>query len=476
MSQGGKQEQEIMEMHAIIDRDFDSLVEDLRGNIAIPSVLDETVSTAENPFGPRMTEALEDFLRRGRKLGFRSKNLENFAGFLEMGQGEEQLGILCHLDVMPSGERALWHCDPFVGQLRDGRLYGRGTIDDKGPAMASLYAMKAVRDAGVPLRKRVRLVVGLDEESGSRCIRHYLESEKTPSSSFSPDAAFPVVNAEKGILRVRMDREFPETREEPRLVRIVAGDRLNTVPDSAFAVFSGFSEEQVSERIGIREGLQHERLEGQVAVRTIGKAAHAMEPWKGKNALLALLSVIRGIPYGSAQVKETMDHLAVLLGMEFDGRSLGIAASDEISGALSCNPAYLRFENNSFSLRFDIRYPVKADLERLIGQLKNAAECLGCRFSIITHKQPLFVEKESEVVSSLLKAYEEVTGEKGEALGFGGGTYCRFFPNSVSFGPVFPGEEETAHRANEYVDLESLRKMTHIFATAIALLSKEEDE
>lgn len=466
----------MLQMHAIIDRDFHSLVEDLRGNVAIPSVLDETVSTAEHPFGPRMTETLQDFLERGRKLGFRSRNLENYAGFLEMGEGQELLGILCHLDVMPAGERALWDCDPFVGQVCDGRLYGRGTIDDKGPAMASLYAMKAVRDAGVPIRKRVRLIVGLDEESGSRCMRRYLESEEIPSCSFSPDAEFPVVNAEKGILRVRMDREFAQAPEGSRLVRMMAGERLNTVPDSALVVLSGISEEQVSACIGMQEGLQVERAEGQLAVRAIGKAAHAMEPWKGKNALLELLSVLQGIPYGPAQAKETMDRLAVLLGKEHDGRSLGIAVSDEVSGALSCNPAYLRFEENSLSLRFDIRYPVKADPERLIGQLNNVAESLGCRFSVITHKLPLFVEMESPLVSSLITAYEGVTGEKGEALSTGGGTYCRFFSNSVSFGPVFPGEEKTAHRANEYVSLESLRKMTHLFARAIVFLSKEEAE
>lgn len=476
MDPAASREEKITEMHGIIDRDFDSLVEDLSGNMAIPSVLDEKVSTALHPFGPKMTEVLEDFLQRGRSLGFQSKNLDNFAGFLEMGEGKELLGILCHLDVMPAGERALWDCDPFTGQLRDGRLYGRGTIDDKGPAMASLYAMKAIRDAGIPIRKRVRLIVGLDEESGSRCIQRYLESEEIPSSSFSPDATFPVVNAEKGILRVRMDREFTKARGENRLVRIVAGERLNTVPDLALAFFSGITEKQLSVDIGVREGVQVEPDGGLIVLRCLGKGAHAMEPWKGKNALLALLSVLRGIPYGPAQVKETMDHLAVLLGNEHDGRSLGISASDDVSGALTCNPAYLRFEENSFSLRFDIRYPVKADSERLLRHLNNVAESLGCRFSVVTHKLPLFVEKESELVSSLLKAYEKVTGEKGEALGFGGGTYCRYFPNSVSFGPVFPSEEETAHRANEYVDLESLRKMTHIFASAIVLLAKEEGE
>ncbi len=476
MDPAANREEKITEMHAIIDGDFDSLVKDLRGNMAIPSVLDETVSTALHPFGPRMTEALEDFLQRGRNLGFQSKNLDNFAGFLEMGEGKELLGILCHLDVMPAGERSLWVCDPFVGQLRDGRLYGRGAIDDKGPAMASLYAMKAVRDAGIPIRKRVRLIVGLDEESGSRCMRRYLESEEIPSSSFSPDAAFPVVNAEKGILRVRMDREFPKARGENRLVGIFAGERLNAVPDLALASFCGITEKQLSVEVGVREGVQVEPDEGMVVLRCLGKGAHAMEPWKGKNALLALLEVLRGISYGPAQVKETMDRLSVLLGKEHDGRSLGIAVSDEVSGALSCNPAFLRFEESNFSLRFDIRYPVKADSERLVGQLNNVAESLGCEFSVITHKSPLFVEKESPLVSSLLKACEEVTGEKGEALSFGGGTYCRFFPNSVSFGPVFPGEEETAHRANEYVTLESLRKMTHIFANAIVLLSKEEGE
>ena len=225
-------------MHNIVDANFDRLLSDLRKSISLPSVLDESMMTEEHPFGSNMTEVLEHFLHCARQLGFKTKNVRNKSGYAEIGSGEKMVGILAHLDVVPEGEHAAWIVHPFSADIVDGKIYGRGSVDDKGPAFAALYAMKAL-DEAYELDCRVRIIVGVDEESGSRCIKDYLTTEEVPYCSFSPDASFPLINAEKGMLRARISKEFSPVDSPVRLLSMSAGERFNVVPDKAEAVFNG---------------------------------------------------------------------------------------------------------------------------------------------------------------------------------------------------------------------------------------------
>ena len=275
-------------LHEKVDADFDNLVQDLSGCIAIRSVLDESKCTKEHPFGAKLTEALVYFLASASKMGFRTKNIDNMVGYAEMGEGPKLVGVLAHLDVVPEGELAAWTYPPYAAEIHDGIIYGRGVVDDKGPAFAALHAMKALRDSGVKLGCRVRVIVGIDEETGSRCMVRYNKTEETPTLSFSPDANFPLINAEKGRLYSNFEREFAAGGAGPRLVSMTGGTRPNVVPDKAEAVFEGEFAPADEKALAAAQGVTVSKAGGKTTVAARGIAAHAMNPEKGDNAIIKL--------------------------------------------------------------------------------------------------------------------------------------------------------------------------------------------
>lgn len=457
-------------MHQIIDESFDEQVAATQAVIRIRSVLDESASSPEHPFGPDLSGCLADFLKRAEGMGFHTKNVDNYAGYVEMGETGDLIGILAHLDVVPEGRESDWKYAPYDATVKDGALHGRGSIDDKGPAVAALYAMKALRDSGSDLKKRFRLILGLDEESGSRCILHYNEREEIPSFSFSPDAEFPVVNAEKGILRVTLTKTTEIARDpDTRVVSISGGDRFNVVPDNAAAVIEhGYGQELAA--ASKLAGIEMSETPQGITLTARGVSAHAMEPYKGENAVQKLLACLAGLNLPQAD-KSLIGSIYTLAGTGYDGRGFGIDSSDEISGPLTCNLAAVNMDTSGglrkISAKLDIRYPVTANPDEIIGKIESSAGAEGCAIHINTHKKPLYIAESHQAVQILMDAYESVTGDRPAPISMGGGTYCRFMPNAVSAGPLFPGEPELAHQANEHVTLESLRKSTHIYAEAL---------
>ncbi|MDR3331192.1 MAG: dipeptidase PepV [Synergistaceae bacterium] len=460
-------------MRDLIDLGFDDQIEDTIGTIRIASVLDEGHVSAEHPFGANVTEALEDFLERARRLGFKTKNLDNYAGYVEMGTGQELIGILAHLDVMPEGDLTGWRHHPYEAVIDGGELYGRGSIDDKGPAVAALYAMKALRDSGAALRRRFRLILGLDEESGSRCIAHYKEVDEIPTLSFSPDATFPVVNAEKGILRAIISKSAEVYGDGGvRLAELRGGDRFNVVPDAATVLIQcGEADEPRID--GLFAGFETSRAPGGVRITSRGVPAHAMEPQKGDNAVQKLMSRIVQLDLAQPD-KDLALAMYALAGRGHSGEGLGIESSDDVSGPLTCNLAAISIEDGEtgnmkkMSIKIDIRYPVTEDSERLLKRMELAVGRAGAELVLSTHKRSLYIPETHEIVRTLLDSYEAVTGDRPAPVSMGGGTYCRFMPNSVSAGPLFPGQPELAHQANERVAIEDLRRGTHIYAEALA--------
>ena len=463
-------------MHELVDASFDEQLAQTREVVRIRSVLDESKSTEAHPFGPELTASLDDFLTRARNLGFTAVNVDNYAGYAEMGgpgKDSELVGILAHLDVVPEGNERDWQHPPYAAEVADGALWGRGSIDDKGPAMAALYAMKALRDSGVPLRKRFRLILGLDEESGSRCILHYNQVAEVPAFSFSPDAEFPVVNAEKGILRATITKRAKLEAEDgkPSLLSLTGGDRFNVVPDAAFAHIVCLPEEAETIEKGCG-GLIVKRAADGLEISASGASAHAMEPWKGENAVQKLLACLAKIDFGPGD-NALIRSVQSLAGTGHNGADLGIACEDEVSGPLTCNAAAVQMNRGEagegkISLKLDIRYPVTANADRLIGEMEKHVADAGGSLTISTHKKPLYIPADHPTVRTLMDAYETITGERPEPVSMGGGTYCRFMPNSVSAGPLFPGQPELAHQANERVALDDLRRSTHIYAEALA--------
>ena len=457
-------------LHDFVDGNFDEMLNNLKGSLAVRSVLDESKMCAEHPFGDNMTEALEHFLACARKLGFKTKNVGNAASHAEMGSGERLVGILAHLDVVPEGELSAWKADPYAGEIIDGKLYGRGTVDDKGPAFAALYAMKALKESVSELGCRVRLIVGVDEESGSRCIKKYLAEEEIPSVSFSPDASFPLINAEKGIMRVALSKKF-HVKDGLSLISMKAGERFNVVPDRAEAVFSSELPQTQIETLKAAERTEViSGAEGTV-VRTSGVSAHAMNPEFGVNASFELFKALSSITWGEDELQKHIAYLAHSIS-DTAGTALGIECRDKVSGPLTCNAGILRYSEGVCTLSLDIRYPVTLDGEEIFKKLKTEAEKHGVKAELIGENKPLFVSAETPLVKKLLEAYKNVTGLDEAARSTGGGTYCRNLSNSVSFGPNLPGEVDLDHQPNEYISLEHLKNITHIYAEALSLLTK----
>ena len=256
-----------------------------------------------DPFGEGPSRALAQALKMAEEYGFSINNYDNYVGTADLNDGEHQLDILAHLDVVPAGEG--WTVtQPFEPIVKDGKLYGRGTADDKGPAVAALYAMRAVKELGIPVTKNVRLILGTDEECGSSDIEHYYKVEKEAPMTFSPDASFPVINIEKGRFPGHVTASFEVSTENARILSIEAGIKINVVPGKAHATITGLTEEEVrpmaegvTKETGVQFELQAE--EDAIVITAIGEGAHASTPEEGKNALASLLLLLDRLPFAS---------------------------------------------------------------------------------------------------------------------------------------------------------------------------------
>lgn len=424
------------------------------------------------PYGPGAFEALNEALSMAEAYGFSITNYDNYVGTADLNDKEHQLDILAHLDVVPAGEG--WkETEPFEPVAKGDKLFGRGTADDKGPAVAALYAMRAVKELNIPLEKNVRLILGTDEECGSSDIAHYYAIEKEAPMTFSPDGAFPVVNTEKGGLNGHFTAEWTPSGKLPRLVSVSAGIKVNVVPGKANAVVAGVDEESLSKaaaecekKTGIRFEL--EWGEGIVSITAIGESAHASIPGEGNNALTGLLVYLTELPLAEC---EQMTMIRLLLELiphgDTSGKALGIAMGDEISGDLTLAFSLLKVTESGLEGTFDSRCPICATEENVLEVArKNMAE-KGFTLHNDSMRPPHHVDGNSEFVKTLLRAYEDYTGRKGACVSMGGGTYVHELKNGVAFGAAMPETDNRMHGADEYAVIEELVVSAKIFAQVI---------
>ena len=460
-------------LDAAVEALREQTVETLSRWIRIPS--EKQAATPGAPFGAPLRQMLDTALADASGLGLKARCFDGYAGDVEIGEGDEVMGILAHLDVVPAGDG--WQHDPFGAALENGRMYGRGTSDDKGPAVAALFAMKAVLNAGIPLRRRVRLILGCDEESGSECIAYYKKHEKMPDFGFSPDADYPVINTEKGIETVVLEADLPgEDGAEYPLYEAFAGERVNVIPGSAWARVGCRDFSLLEERLSVfREETGYDITckaagPGEAKIVSRGAIGHAAFPASGKNAAGQLLLALKAIGAGGGS-RECIVRLADAIGMESDGKSLGIAGSDDLSGPLTLNLGLLRLSEGRLRVALNIRFPVLFDGDRIASLIGLNVREAGLRVTDVSISPPLHVPASSFIVSSLLKVYRETTGLDAYTIAIGGGTYSRTMDNCVAFGACFPGDEDRAHIADEYMDLDKLMLNVRIFAHAIAALA-----
>ncbi|RGY97292.1 Sapep family Mn(2+)-dependent dipeptidase [Clostridium sp. AM58-1XD] len=436
------------------------------------------------PYGEGINTALAAALSMAEKYGFSINNYDAYVGTADLNDGEKCLDILAHLDVVPAGEG--WKVtEPFEPVVKDGKLYGRGTADDKGPAVAALYAMRAVKELGIPVTKNVRLLLGTDEECGSSDIPHYYAVEEEAPMTFSPDAAFPVVNTEKGALKGHFTAEWEKVETLPRLCSVHAGLKVNVLPGKAEAVIQGLEREvleQAAETTEKKTGVtfemdywDHTDAENDtfIKVTAIGKGGHAAEPEEANNALTGLIAFINILPLCETGATKALKALEELIPHgDIYGEHLGVAMEDELSGKLTLVFSMLEVTETGLDGWFDSRCPVCATDENVRQTAKKNMEAKGIHFLTESMRPPHHVDGNSQFIKTLLAAYEEYTGRKGECQSMGGGTYVHNLKNGVAFGASMPETDNRMHGADEFAIVDELVTSAKIFAQVIAELCR----
>lgn len=428
------------------------------------------------PFGEGPTKALDYCLELCKQLGFKTVNMDNYIAYAEYGEGEEYVAVLGHVDVVPEGDG--WEYEPYSAEIKDNKIYGRGTMDDKGPIIASIYGLKAIKDINHKLSKKIRIIFGTNEESGSgEEIECYFKTEKPPVSGFTPDAEYPIINGEKGITIFDLVKDLNNNEAGSTIKYIKGGQKANMVPDYCEAgilindqnIVINLAKE-FKDRTGY--DIRVEPEDEVVVIKSFGMSAHASLPNLGKNAIMQLLAFLGQIPLGDNDIMNFIRFMNKHIGMEVNGESFGVGLQDEVSGKLSFNVGVISVENNLARMTLNLRYPVTCTYEDMMKGINSTIEGTGIRVENMEHQRPLYFPKDHETIKILSKVYEEQTGEKAELLAIGGGTYAKEMPNIVAFGPIFPGEPDLDHQPNEYIKIEHLIKNSKIYAHAMYELAK----
>ena len=454
----------IQKAYSYIDSAYPEMIYTLQKWVSVPSLKADPAPDA--PFGKEIRRMLDIAMDDCSHLGLPTQVFDGYAAHAEIGEGsdDDALAILVHLDVVPEGDG--WHFPPYGAVIENDRMYGRGTSDDKGPAVAALYAVKAVKEANIPLKRKVKLIFGCDEESGSECIEHYKKVSTMPRSGFSPDASYPIINIEKGIIRVKLIGKT--AADGLQVISFNTGERPNVVPGKAEAIVSGGADllskiKEISSEFDFPV-IAELADENAVCITVTGVTGHAAYPESARNAIGEMLLVLRRLGAQGA-----ISALADKVGMEYNGNSMKISVQDGISGYLTSNLGIIRCNGTTVEAILDIRYPVMANPEYIVKNIQDSFPSFDVQATkpVIPH----YVPESSELVQCLLDSYCELTGLERKCLYTGGGTYAKELEEGVAFGASFPGSEDLAHQANEYIILEELKKNAKIFASAIVKLA-----
>ncbi|WP_209512203.1 dipeptidase PepV [Sedimentibacter acidaminivorans] len=446
----------------------DEIIEGVQSSVRIKSVEEEAKNGM--PFGEGVHNALLHCLELSESLGFKTVNVDNMIGYAEYGSGDEMIAVLGHLDVVPEGEG--WTYPPYAAEIHNGKIYGRGTTDDKGPLIGALYALKAIKDLNIPLKRRVRVFFGLNEETGSQCVKHYVEKgEEMPACGFTPDAEYPIINGEKGIVTCKYKRKL---NQEGNIIlkSIRGGIAANVVPDYAEASITMLKNgiKDIKKLAENLEGIVIEENEECLLIKSYGISAHGSTPENGKNAISHLLLFLGKLNF-TGDTKELIDFLNKYIGLDLNGENLGINLEDDISGKFIFNLGVVLGNSDEISIDINMRYPVTKTYEDFIEIFKNKMELGKFNEIFLRHKKSLYVSPETEFIKKLQKVYEEKVGDTADLISIGGGTYAKAMKNVVAFGPIFKGEPMVEHKPDEYIGIDSLIKNVQIMAAAIKELA-----
>lgn len=461
-----------MDFLKLVEEYRDDIIKSTQEIIKIKSV--EEAPQKGMPFGKGPYEAIEYVTNLSEEMGFNTKNFDGYAAHGDFGQGEEIIGVLAHVDVVPEGNG--WTYPPYGGEIHEDKIYGRGTLDDKGPAIAAMYAMKALKESKVDLKRKIRIIFGANEETGWGGIKHYFKKEKAPNYAFTPDADFPVIYGEKGILIFDL---LAPLDKEIKLLDLKGGSAANMVPDYCEALVEFENMEELDRLYSDFKDkydypVEIEKNDKKVKIVSTGTSAHGSTPEKGENAISYLMKFLGYIFNAEDKLGEFIKIYNERIAFLHHGEKIGCGLEDDISGKLNFNPGVIKLEDGNIVLTINIRYPIKSSREEVYDGIRENLK--DTNIELIegdNHKEPLYVPKDNFLVQKLMKVYREETGdEDSQPITIGGGTYARAMENAVAFGPMFPGQKELAHQKDEHISIEHLMKLTRMYAKALYELAK----
>ncbi|MBE6687864.1 MAG: M20 family metallopeptidase [Ruminococcaceae bacterium] len=457
-----------MEILEYLNEHKEDILDDLFDLIKIPSVATE--ATGDKPYGEACARAVDYIIELAGRYGMTTKNFDYYAATATYGDTPEKLGILTHLDVVPEGNG--WVFDPFFMTRHCGRIYGRGVADDKGCAVMSLWAIKAIKELGIPLKHGVRLVFGSGEEVGCKDLEYYMSKEKMPPYVFSPDAHFPIINTEKGRYCGEFSVVYDNCIDGPQLVRFNGGSTVNVVPQNCTATVRDISEETLQKALkkikrNFNLTYKYNVKKTDINISFEESSSHASTPEKGVNAVTAMLTLINILPLDGQAFAFAKRINAMFPHGDYYGKALNAEVSDELSGKSTYSLDVLNIENGRIDGSFDSRTSLSANEENTVMPIKEKMDDAGIHLKNNTMMPAHHVDSEIDFIKILGNAYEKYTGLKSECIAMGGITYVHGIENAVAFGPLMQDCDAHIHGANEFMETDDIIRATAIFTQAV---------
>ena len=456
-----------MDVKSVVLKYKDEIIKDLINISAIRSVRGEAKEGM--PAGAETAKALEYMMERARRMGFKTVNTDGYMGYASFGSGKDYIAVIGHLDVVPEGTG--WKHDPFGGEIEDGKIYGRGTIDNKGPSVAALYALKVIKDMGAKGTKEVRALFGTMEESGMEDIRHYLVKNPEPVAALVPDAGYPIYNKQRGLYVFEVSCPVADSR----IVSMNGGERMNVVPGEAFAQIAADTDDidrlkkTARDMCGKSSKIYLEEQDGMVSVRAEGKKGSTSYGRAADNANLLLLEFL--VKTLGEDAGKKILYIQDLFKRETDCRLLGLRSDGDEFGHVSVGLCKMSIEKGTAKFLVDIRFPVNQKLIEIQRRIRDVFE--GFELEDIKAEEAHYVPEDGELCTILSDVYSEHTGDKTQYLCNLGMNYSRYIKNGVAFGSGFLWDEPSpSHGADEFIQIESLLENCTLYAKALMRLMK----
>ena len=460
------------------------MISSLSKLISIPSVAAD--GKGNMPFGEEVHRAYAAMMEMAEKEGFDTFNADNYGGHIDFTGTEDGIvGIVGHLDVVPEGSG--WDFEPYGGEVIDGNICGRGSTDDKGPVIASFYAMKALKECGYAPKRTIRLILGLDEETNWHGMNYYLEHVgDVPDFGFTPDGDFPAIHGEMGILVFDMVRKLAQgSFKGMELSSIKGGTAANSVADSCRAVLHnsmGDGYEHVKEVVA---DFRREK-DCRVTCKGIGKSfeinvqgvsAHGAKPQQGRNAITMMMELLGRLNFANEDINDFIGFYNEHIGYRLHGEAIGCGFEDEPSGRLIFNVGMVELDKKTARLTINIRYPVTMNDDMVYSGLMSVLDKYDIGIVKGKHQKPIYMEENDPLVKTLMEIYKKHTGDDdSRPLVIGGGTYARAVQNTIAFGARFPEDPDAMHQRNEFISVRNMMRLTEIYAEAMYRLAELDKE